>query len=452
MGTESETIRVTTRPSAEVEAGPWSRKALWWVLFFAFAVRVVWMLNVNTMPVTDYWWYYQRAVEIASGDGYSVNGEPTAYWPVGYSAFLSLFFSVIKPTITFAKLLNLLLVMVSIGLSFRLAHRLFRSNAVAVVSSLLLCIHFNWIAYSGILASEPLYTALTLWGTWVLLTNQDARSKWTWGGFIFGLATLVRPQAALLPAIVLWCASRRDGDATLAFKLPKSLWTAYTMLALALVPWAIRNYLVFKSPVVVSTNMGDNLLIGNHAGAIGGYMDPTKCGVNVRGLGEVERNSKTTKAALDHMTEHPWRTVKLWPSKLMHTFGRATDGPYWAFQKTAEQLTVPGVGDDKQLYLSSRSYAANYHSALMIVFLVSVPVLFKLRKKMEDTMNVPILPIVMVLYTAFVSCVFFGNPRFAFPVMPYVAMYAAGLLVMVWHSLAPQNEQSPEGEPPDLSP
>jgi hypothetical protein len=441
----------TTAPTSEVGAGPWSRKAFWTVLAIAFVVRAVWLLNVNTMPVTDYWWYYERAVSIASGDGYSVDGTPTAYWPVGYSGFLALFFAWIKPTITFAKLLNLLLVLVGVGLSFRLAHRLFRSNAVAVVSSLLVAFHFNWIAYSGILASEPLYTALTLWGTWLIVKNQGVQGSWTWSGFLFGLATLVRPQAALLPTLVHWCVARRDGDPTVPFKLSRALWVTYSMVFLTLVPWALRNYAVFKSPVVVSTNMGDNLLIGNNPEATGGYMDPTKLGVGVRGLGEVERSSKTTKAAIDHVTEHPWRTIKLWPAKLMNTFGRSTDGSYWAFQKTKAQLTVPGKGDDKALFLRSRDYAAWYHGALMVAFLVAVPVLSLLRKKIADLMDAPLLPIAMVLYAAFVSCVFFGNPRFAYPVLPFIAMYAGALLVMVWHSLSAQTKKGPKPNAPDPS-
>jgi hypothetical protein len=267
---------------------------------------------------------------------------------------------------------------------------------------------------------------------------------WTWGGFVFGLATLVRPQAALIPLIVLWAGARHDGDSVLPQRLSKALWTAYTMLALALVPWAVRNYVVFKSPVVVSTNMGDNLLIGNHPRATGGYMDPTKCGTDLSGLGEVERNKKATQAALDHMTAHPWRTLQLWPSKLMNTFGRASDGPYWAFQTVKDQLVVPGKGDDKPLFLASRSYAGTYHAALMVLFLVAVPVLFALRQKVEWVMRVPVLPLAMVLYVALVSVVFFGNPRFAFSVMPFVAMYAGALLVMVWAALAPHRREGDE--------
>lgn len=421
---------------------------MWAVLAVAFVVRAVWMLNVNTMPVTDYSWYYERAIAIAQGDGYSVDGTQTAYWPVGYSGFLALFFAWIKPSITFAKMLNMVLVLVSIGLTFRLAHRLFRSNAVAVVSSLVLSFHFNWIAYSGILASEPLYTALTLWATWLILKNEGVQGAWTWSGFLFGLATLVRPQAALLPAIVHWCVARRDGDPTVPFKLSRALWVTYSMLFLTLVPWGLRNYTVFKSPVAVSTNMGDNLLIGNNPKATGGYMDPTKLGVDVRNLGEVERNSKTTKAAIDHIASHPWRTLKLWPEKLMNTFGRATDGPYWAFQKVSGQLTVPGKGDDKALFLASRDYATWYHGASIVTFLVAVPTLFLLRRRVADLFSVPVLPLAMVLYTAFVSCVFFGNPRFAFPVLPFVAMYSAALLVMVWQSLAAQTKNGPEQAAP----
>lgn len=417
------------------------------MLAVAFVVRVVWMLNVNTMPVTDFSWYFDRAVSIASGAGYSVDGKPTAYWPVGYSGFLSMFFFVVKPTITFAKLLNLVLVMVSIGLTFRLAHRLFNSNAVAIFASLLLSFHFNWIAYSGILASEPLYTALTLWGTWLLYTGPDQKGRQNWGGFAFGLATLVRPQAVLLPAIVLWCTSRFDGDAH--FKLSRAMWTTYVMVALVLVPWTLRNVAVLKSPVVVSTNMGDNLLIGNNPEATGGYMDPTQLGVNVSRLSEVERNKNTTQAAIDHMTAHPWQTVKLWPSKIWNTFGRASDGPYWAFQKTANQLTVPGKGDDKQLFLKSKAYAANYHLFFVLAFVVSVPVLLAARRRLEGSIRVPAMGFAMVAYVAGVSCVFFGNPRFAFGVLPFMAMYIAALVIMVWLALAPHKAKSPE---PDEAP
>ena len=444
MSYESKSRFSTTRPNAEVEAGAWSLKALIAVLLIAFVVRAVWLLNVNTMPVTDFHWYYQRAMDMADGGGYSVDGQPTAYWPVGYPGFLALFFKFIKPTITFAKLLNFLLVMGSIALSFRIAHRLFRSNAVAIISSLLLCFHLNWIAYSGILASEPLYALLTLWGTWLLLTGGNDKGRWTIAGFLFALATLVRPQAALIPLIVLICTAWHDGDDTEKLKLRKALSSVYVMLLLVLSLWSVRNYLVFRTPIVVSTNMGDNLLIGNNTNATGGYMSPDGLDASLTGLSEIDRNKAATKLATDYMTEHPWRTVKLWPTKVWNTFGRATDGPYWGFQKVAGQLATPGTDEDKAQYLAVREYASWYHSALMLLFVVSVPGLLFVRRRVEPELHFPVLGLAMVGYVAFVSCVFFGNPRFAFAAMPFVAMYAGAMLVVVWKSLVPTKSESPD--------
>jgi peptidoglycan/LPS O-acetylase OafA/YrhL len=69
------------------------------------------------------------------------------------------------------------------------------------------------------------------------------------------------------------------------------------------------------------------------------------------------------------------------------------------------------------------------------MFLVGAVCLFAARRRLEGLMRVPMLGLAMVAYVAFVSCVFFGNPRFAFPVIPFMAMYAGALLVMVWCAL-----------------
>lgn len=424
-------------PIPEVAAGPWSRKALLWVLLVSLAVRVVWMLSVNTMPVTDFWWYYQRAISISAGDGYSVGGAPTAYWPVGYSGFLALFFSVLRPTITLAKVLNLALILGSIAVSFRIAHRLFRSNAVAVVSSLLLSLHFNWIAYSGILASEPLYTFLTLYGTWMLLTTEDVWGKTVIGGFAFGLATLVRPVALLLPAIVLFYGP----DRIRLRNAPGTFWAAYLMVVLVVMPWTFRNYKVMGSPVAVSTNLGDNLLIGNSPDSTGAYLSPTRIDHRFQ-ESEVERNTVMFKSALEYAVENPARTVALWPAKVWNSFGRSSDGPYWSFMKVAGQLTVPGVGDDKTLFLAAKSYAGAYHAVLLMMFLAASLAFISLKKRVSSLFRVTALGYAMIGYAALVSIVFFGNPRFAFPVLPYVCMYAAALIVLVWRSLQPVYSQT----------
>ncbi|MDP9148096.1 MAG: glycosyl transferase, partial [Acidobacteriota bacterium] len=43
-------------------------------------LRILWIALINPQQVSDYKWYYDRAISIASDGGYSVDGVPTAYW------------------------------------------------------------------------------------------------------------------------------------------------------------------------------------------------------------------------------------------------------------------------------------------------------------------------------------------------------------------------------------
>jgi hypothetical protein len=48
-------------------------------LVSAALVRLLWISLVHNPQIYDWLWYYQRAVSIASGHGYSVDGIPTAF-------------------------------------------------------------------------------------------------------------------------------------------------------------------------------------------------------------------------------------------------------------------------------------------------------------------------------------------------------------------------------------
>ena len=56
---------------------------------------------------SDFLWYYQRAVEIASGSGYAERGVLTAFWPVGWPGFLAALFAITGPSVLAGQLSNL---------------------------------------------------------------------------------------------------------------------------------------------------------------------------------------------------------------------------------------------------------------------------------------------------------------------------------------------------------
>src|SRR5690349_525297 len=93
----------------------------WIALIAALVVRTVWLATVDTKPVTDFHWYFLRAISMVRGEGYSVDGVPTAYWPVGYPAFLAFVFKVFGTSVWIAKLSNAVLTLASVALAWRVA-------------------------------------------------------------------------------------------------------------------------------------------------------------------------------------------------------------------------------------------------------------------------------------------------------------------------------------------
>lgn len=379
----------------------------------ALAVRLAFLVAVPSQPVTDFDWYFERAASIARGEGYAVNGTPTAYWPVGYPGALAAVFWLTGASVVAGKTLNLALSLAVVALTFGLGRRLFPERAVAPVAAGLIAVHPAFVAYSGVLASEPLYTTLTLGGLVLLADTERPRSGWA--GLLFGVATLVRPQALLLPFLAL--AVRRPGLAARPLGLACAV--AAGMMALVLAPWLARNQAVFGQFVFVSTNGGDNLLIGHHPGATGRYRNPLEIEPRLSGLSEPQRDSSSRRLAVGHLRRDPGSVARTAPAKLEATFLSGTDAAYWAFQTEKGLLRTPGVGDDKPRFLTFRAYGQAFAPALALAAVVGSLLALARRRP------VPAVIWVWIGYTALIAVAFFGNPRFGVPVAPLLALAAA---------------------------
>ena len=87
--------------------------------------------------------------------------------------------------------------------------------------------------------------------------------------------------------------------------------------------WSVRNWLVFDRFVLVSTNGGWNLLLGNSENTTpnaGTTIDISSYTAEIKGMSEVERDRYATSQALKYMYEHPVRTVKLYLAKVLNYF------------------------------------------------------------------------------------------------------------------------------------
>jgi 4-amino-4-deoxy-L-arabinose transferase-like glycosyltransferase len=387
----------------------------------AVAVRVGWILIVNPQPVSDMHWYYDHAVDIAQGRGYTLrpggfwpenippptlipstaypdSGLPTAYWPVGYPAFLAAIFAVTGPSVRAGQVANLVLGLGAVGLAYAIARRLFGDETVARLTLLILVFYPNHIVYTTLLASEPLFLFLLLAGIALLLPPRSL--GWNLAaGVVFGLACLVKPQAILVPLIVL-----------VSQKQFRAILPVYLILAVTLAPWLARNYGVFDQSVFISTNGGYNMLVGHNAHADGGYVFNRAITVILApARAEPARDRLAARLAAAHIAANPVETIQRWPLKLWHLYARDTDGLYWNEQGLGGSISLFWLKIPAQLY----------YLAILAGFVAFL--LGPARRCSAQTR----LGVWLVLYFSAVTLLTFGYSRFHHPLMPWLAMYAA---------------------------
>ena len=116
------------------------------------APRIGWMLAVDAAPMSDQLWYFERAVGMLNGEGYAVQGQPTAFWPIGYPAFLAGLFAVFGPSVEVAKAANLVLSGVAMVFVYRIARRAAGSETAARAALLLAALYPTQIVLSAVLA------------------------------------------------------------------------------------------------------------------------------------------------------------------------------------------------------------------------------------------------------------------------------------------------------------
>jgi hypothetical protein len=412
-------------------------------LLLAAALRLGLVFAVDNRPVADAEWYYARATELAEGRGYAqprlvgtADGAewvrtPTAYWPVGYPAFLGGVFALFGASPLVGKLANVAIGLAVLLLMHWLARTLSGSERVARVTLAALALHPNQIAYSALLYAEPLFLLLILAGIAALM---KARGPATWGwaclaGGVFGAASLVKPQALLVPACLVGWVLARDwlGNRPARPRFGPTMTLALVVhagLALAIAPWVARNHRLFDRHVI-SNNGGWNLLLGNHSNASGRYMD--ELGTSFPDIPDPPQNEALSDiaagdAAFRFMREHPIEAVALLLRKLAHLYIKDVEGFYWIGEGLAEKRMAT-----ERAVFAAKVVAQTYYGIVLVLFVTWMFSMFAHRKWLGTFQAFPeqSLGLLLITYFTLVYLPFFGESRFHFPAVPWMIFYAA---------------------------
>lgn len=463
-----------------------ARPELWLavILIVAAALRISWVVTAARTPqgLHDPTLYHLYARQIAEGRGYHQltreqlrelnpqgyqqavarnavlpNGEPTAYYPVGYPATLGALYFVLTHTpipdnlVMLNASFNVFLSVATVALAYVVGRRLF-NPWVGLLAAAWLAIFPNLIYHTATFLTETLFMflvmaalAVLLWRPWRAADAGDHRigaGRLVAFGLVLGASILVRPVSApFLPALALVLL-------VYGFGWPRAL--RYAVIALAataavILPWTVRNVIVMDAPIVLSTNIGDNLCIGHNPSARGhfsfaAYETADYCNFDIsrkyrnlaRDEAEVQRNSDNTRTAIEFALKHPGRELELLSRKAYYT---------WADNDHDGLFAAESYGRDRFLDPEARARLAQLADGYFF-FTISVGglgllLLFGDARFQGDHLVLALrwpedrvlFFILALLSLAGVPLIFFGDARFHVPALPLLVVPAAWLVV-----------------------
>jgi tetratricopeptide (TPR) repeat protein len=253
---------------------PLYSKDRWPLVIFlaAFLIRLIYLLQFRSspyfyFPMVDEQWHYQWAKEIIGGNFW---GSEAYFRGPLYPYLLAFLLKITGDSIFWSRLLQMILPSISASLIY-LIGRLILSKEVGIIAGLGFALYGTMIFYDAMFLIESLFITLNLWGIYLMLKchREPSLKIWALTGLIFGLSAITRPNILLLtPLFLLWIymslSEIRERFKRLA--LPGIFLLAMMIPILGV---TLRNYLVTGEAILISSQGGVNLYIGNNPDAEG---------------------------------------------------------------------------------------------------------------------------------------------------------------------------------------
>ncbi|MBI4570526.1 MAG: hypothetical protein HY723_01140, partial [Chloroflexi bacterium] len=297
------------------------------------------------------------------------------------------------------------------------------------LAALWLAVFPNLIFHTATYLTETLFNFLVMAALLVLLWGDWRRRRPGWAqlalfGVLVGASALVRPISLLfLPLLPLvWLVAGFGWRRALG-----CAGVATVAAAAVILPWTVRNVVVMDAPVIISTNLGDNLCMGHYPGATGHFALPGICFSEepYRGLSreefEVRRNDDNTRKAIRYALHHPVQELKLLSPKSYYTWRHDHDG----------LRAVESYGDDPFLGADARTALERIADVFFFVT-ISLGGLGLAGFVARPSEGRRLFFLLALLALAGAPLAFFGDARFHVPVVPLLVVAAAWAVLAAW--------------------
>lgn len=370
--------------------------------------------------------------------------------PPGYPYFLALIYKLTGKGYLWSRIIQFCLGLLNVLLAYWLTRRWF-GTIVGLIHAGFMATYWAFIYFEGELHAPVIVIGLLLASIQVLAlwTERITFRRALAAGLLLGLVSLVRPSYLLFfPAAVIW-----------AFLLVKpyknwrSLGTAFTGLLLGacmtILPATIRNYSVANEFVLISSNGGINLYMGNNEEVDGTcpdyipYLGPFRTCYDYpllkanlerklgRAITHSEFSSALAKKAFQFILDHPGKALRLTARKALLLLG------------PLEVSHNKVVHMDRATSTILNHIPGNFPVVFALALLGILFLVVEVRKTRKAEQDLPIelqkrwqvsKLIVLVLLTWFLSILpFFATARYRVPIIPFFLLFAAYAAYQVWN-------------------
>lgn len=261
--------------------------------------------------------YFHLATNLASRGAYSLDGvHLTAYRPPGYP-FLLAPFRLLGFGVIGLRVVNFFALAICILVLYKILNE--RFTPLAGLFGALFVMAYPVVFYTaGTLYPQTLAALLLV--LVIFLFTREAGRNWEFllAGLLTGWLILTVPTFIfLLVVLVAW--------SWLFQKTRRSLriWLLLVPACLVIGAWSLRNFAVYHTIVFVSTNSGENLLLGNSENTTpngGRTIDFSFYEHQAAGLDELHRDQYYRNQAVQYILGHKFYSLKMYFLKFLNFF------------------------------------------------------------------------------------------------------------------------------------
>ncbi|MBN2227539.1 MAG: glycosyltransferase family 39 protein, partial [candidate division Zixibacteria bacterium] len=236
------------------------------IFLAAFLLRLIYLLQYRSnpsfyLPMVDELWHLEWAKDIIGGNFW---GSEAYFRGPLYPYVLAAFLKITGDSLFWVRLLQAVIGSLSAVMVYLIGRRLF-VPAVGIIAALAYAAYGTIIFYETMLLIPVLFIFLNLVAVYLLLRYQGSISSkhWLLAGLVVGLSAIARPNILILaPIFLVWIYLSFH-----AVDTRRKISLAAVFLVGTLIPVlsvTARNYMVTGEPILISSQGGVNLYIGNN--------------------------------------------------------------------------------------------------------------------------------------------------------------------------------------------